>query len=162
VFPGGAAEANKTAAEKYSLVWRERYGFVRMAALHGYSITPFGLVGPDDWYDHVLESQDLLNSRLGKMLAQMGLTEGLREDLIPPLPAGLFATLIPKPQRCFIAFGEPIAVPDYRGKKRVPVAVQHSVREQTATSVEQLIAAMLRLRRRKKHEEGWLRRFLTR
>ena len=50
IFPGGAAEANKTAEEKYSLVWRERTGFVRMAAQHGYNITPFGLVGPDEWF----------------------------------------------------------------------------------------------------------------
>ena len=35
VFPGGAAEANKPADKKYELVWRERYGFVRMAAQHG-------------------------------------------------------------------------------------------------------------------------------
>ena len=71
VFPGGAAEANKTADEKYSLVWRERYGFVRMAAQHGYNITPFGLVGPDDWYDHAMEGRELLDSRLFKLLRRL-------------------------------------------------------------------------------------------
>ena len=42
------------------LVERQRYGFVRMAALHGYNITPFGLVGPDDWFDHVVEGKDVV------------------------------------------------------------------------------------------------------
>lgn len=162
VFPGGAAEANKTAAEKYNLVWRERYGFVRMAAQHGYNITPFGLVGPDDWFDHRIEGRDLLDTRLGKLLTRMGVTEGLREDLLPPLPAGVFSTLLPKPQRCFLAFGEPVSVPDCRGKKTVPISVQKSVREETAARVEQLVADMLLLRAQRKHEESWVRRLLTR
>jgi 1-acyl-sn-glycerol-3-phosphate acyltransferase len=162
VFPGGAAEANKTAEEKYNLVWRQRYGFVRMAAQHGYNIAPFGLVGPDDWFDHRIEGRDLLDTRLGKLLTRMGVTEGLREDLLPPLPAGVFSTLLPKPQRCFLAFGEPVSVPDCRGKKTVPMSVQKSVREETAAKVEQLVADMLLMRTQKKHEEGWVRRLLTR
>jgi 1-acyl-sn-glycerol-3-phosphate acyltransferase len=162
VFPGGAAEANKTAEEKYNLVWRQRYGFVRMAAQHGYNITPFGLVGPDDWFDHRIEGRDLLDTRLGKLLTRMGVTEGLREDLLPPLPAGVFSTLLPKPQRCFLAFGEPVSVPDCRGKKTVPMSVQKSVREETAAKVEQLVADMLLMRTQRKHEEGWVRRLLTR
>jgi 1-acyl-sn-glycerol-3-phosphate acyltransferase len=117
--------------EKYSLVWRERYGFVRMAAQHGYNITPFGLVGPDDWFDHAIEGKDLLN------------------------------TLIPKPQRCYLSIGEPIQVPDCRGKT-VTKAIQKSVRAETADKVESLIADMLLLRAQQKQDEGWLRRLLTR
>jgi 1-acyl-sn-glycerol-3-phosphate acyltransferase len=161
VFPGGAAEANKTAEEKYSLVWRERYGFVRMAAQHGYNITPFGMVGPDDWWDHAIEGRDLLNSRPVKLLQKLGVIGEIREDLMPPLPRGLFNTLIPKPERCFLAFGEPIEVPDCRGKK-VSMAVQKSVREQTAGSVEELVGDMLKMRARNKHKESAVRRLLTR
>ncbi len=162
VFPGGAAEANKREEEKYSLVWRERYGFVRMAALHGYNITPFGLVGPDDWYDHVFEGKDLLEGWTGKILDSLGLKEKIREDLIPPLPAGMFSTMLPKPHRCFLAFGEPVSVPDLSGKKSVPLNVQKSVREETAARVEELVGDMLLLRAQGKQEESWLRRFLTR
>ena len=161
VFPGGAAEANKTAAEKYSLVWRERYGFVRMAAQHGYNITPFGMVGPDDWWEHAIEGRDILNSRLVKILQKRGLIGEIREDIVPPIPRGLFNTLLPKPQRCFLAFGEPIEVPDRRGKT-VSKAVQQSVRQQTAAAVESLVAEMLLKRTREKHTEGALRRYLTR
>jgi 1-acyl-sn-glycerol-3-phosphate acyltransferase len=161
VFPGGAAEANKTVEEKYSLVWRERYGFVRMAAQHGYNITPFGMVGPDDWWDHAIEGRDLLNSRPVKLLQKLGVIGEIREDLMPPIPLGVFNTLLPKPERCFLAFGEPIEVPDCRGRK-VSMAIQRSVREQTAGSVEDLVGDMLMMRARNKHKESMLRRLLTR
>ena len=161
MFPGGAAEANKPEAEKYSLVWRERYGFVRMAAQHGYNITPFGLVGPDDWYDHAIEGKELLDTKLFKLLRRLGVVDDIREDLIPPVPRGLFNTFLPKPQRSFLAFGEPIEVPDRRGKT-VTKSIQHAVRAETAASVEKLVADMLLMRAQNKHEEGALRRFLTR
>jgi 1-acyl-sn-glycerol-3-phosphate acyltransferase len=161
VFPGGAAEANKRVEEKYSLVWRERTGFVRMAAQHGYNITPFGMVGPDDWWDHAIEGHELLHSRPVKLLQKLGLLGEIREDLVPPLPRGLFNTLLPKPERCFLAFGEPIKVPDCRGKN-VSKSIQKSVRDKTAECVEDLVADMLLLRTQNKHKEGTLRRLLTR
>ncbi|MDH4040645.1 MAG: acyltransferase family protein [Gammaproteobacteria bacterium] len=161
VFPGGAAEANKTAQEKYSLVWRERYGFVRMAARHGYNITPFGMVGPDDWWDHAIEGRDLLQSRLVKLLQKMGVIGDIREDIVPPIPRGLFNTLLPKPERCFLAFGEPVEVPDCRGRE-VSMAVQKSVRTRTAEAVESLVGDMLLMRAQNKHKEGMVRRLLTR
>jgi 1-acyl-sn-glycerol-3-phosphate acyltransferase len=161
VFPGGAAEANKTAEEKYSLVWRERYGFVRLAAQHGYNITPFGMVGPDDWWDHAIEGRDLLKSRLVKLLQKRGIIGEIREDLMPPIPRGLFNTLLPKPERCFLAFGEPIEVPDCSGKN-VSKAIQKSVRTQTSDAVESLVSDMLLMRAQTKHNEGMVRRLLTR
>jgi 1-acyl-sn-glycerol-3-phosphate acyltransferase len=161
VFPGGAAEANKPADEKYSLVWKERYGFVRMAAQHGYNITPFGMVGPDDWWDHAIEGRDLLHSKPVKLLQKLGVIGDIREDIVPPIPRGLFNTLLPRPQRCFLAFGESIEVPDCREKK-VSRAVQKSVREQTAGAVESLVSDMLLARAQDRHNEGRIRRLLTR
>jgi 1-acyl-sn-glycerol-3-phosphate acyltransferase len=160
VFPGGAAEANKSAQEKYSLVWRQRYGFVRMAAQHGYNITPFGMVGPDDGWDHVVEGHDILQSKLVKLLQKMGLIGDIREDLVPPIPSGMFNTLIPRPEPCFLAFGEPIEVPDCRGK-RVTKAIQKSVQEQTADAVESLVSDMLLMRAQNEQSEGVIRRLLT-
>ena len=37
VFPGGAYEAVKPVSELYELHWKERLGFVKLAALHGYT-----------------------------------------------------------------------------------------------------------------------------
>ncbi|PLW70569.1 lysophospholipid acyltransferase family protein [Pseudohalioglobus lutimaris] len=161
VFPGGAGEANKTAGEKYTLKWRERYGFVRMAAQHGYNITPFGTVGPDDWWDHAMEGEELLNSKLVKLLQKRGIVGDIRPDLVPPIPRGLFNTLLPKPEPCYLAFGEPIEVPDCTGKA-VSKRIQSSVREATAASIEGLVADMLLMRSQDKQNQGFMRRLLTR
>jgi 1-acyl-sn-glycerol-3-phosphate acyltransferase len=162
IFPGGAAEANKTAAQKYSLQWRERYGFVRLAAQHGYDITPFGLVGPDDFYDHLIEGNELLESRIGKLLTRLGVnTKDMREDLFPPIPSGLFSTMLPKPQHCYLAFGDVVEVPEFRNEA-MPEDVQRAVRDEIAGKVDGLIRDMLLLRAQRRQSEGWLRRLLTR
>jgi 1-acyl-sn-glycerol-3-phosphate acyltransferase len=162
VFPGGAAESNKSAEDKYSLQWRERYGFIRLAAEHGYNITPFGLVGPDDFYDHRIEGNELMDTPLGKLLTWLGVVEkeGMREDLFPPVPSGLFASLLPKPQHCYLAFGEPVDIPEHRDEA-MPQHLQHSLREEVAGRVEGLIRDMLLLRTQQRQNEGWLRRMLT-
>ena len=159
VFPGGAVESTKPESEKYTLCWRERYGFVRMAAQHGYDIMPFGMVGPDDCYHHLMERDELLDSWPGRLLARWGLTEDLREDILPPLPLGLFNTLIPRPQPAFLAFGDPVEVPSYRGKN-VPKGVLTSARAETAAQVEALVRDMLVLRAQNRHRNGWLRRIM--
>jgi 1-acyl-sn-glycerol-3-phosphate acyltransferase len=162
VFPGGAAESNKSAADKYSLQWRERYGFIRLAAEHGYNITPFGLVGPDDFYDHRIEGNELMDTPLGKLLTWLGVVdkEGLRDDLFPPVPSGLFSSLLPRPQHCYLAFGEPVDIPEHRDEA-MPEQLQHSLREEIAGRVEDLIRDMLLLRTQQRQSEGWLRRMLT-
>jgi 1-acyl-sn-glycerol-3-phosphate acyltransferase len=163
VFPGGSHESLKPASKKYTLQWRERHGFVRMAAEHGYNITPFGLVGPDDFYDHLIESHEFLDSWPGKLLKRAGvITDAWREDLLPVIPRGMFSTLLPKPQACYLAFGEPIKVQDCRGKKTVPRALQKKMRQETADSIHDLLKDMLLLRTQEKEKQGLIRRFLTR
>lgn len=161
VFPGGAAESNKTAADKYSLQWRERFGFLRLAAEHGYGITPFGLVGPDDFYDHLVEGDEIMQTPLGKLLTWLGVnTDGLREDLFPPIPSGLFSSLLPKPHPCYLAFGETVDVPQHRGEE-LPEGLLSSLRDEVAGRVEGLISDMLLLRTQERQNESWLRRLLT-
>jgi hypothetical protein len=91
----------------------------------------------------------------------MGVIGEIREDIMPPVPRGLFNTLLPKPERCFLAFGEPIEVPDCSGTK-VSRAIQKTVRQLTADGVESLISDMLLMRAQNKHNEGTIRRLLTR
>jgi 1-acyl-sn-glycerol-3-phosphate acyltransferase len=159
VFPGGAAESTKAESEKYTLHWRQRYGFVRMAAQHGYDIMPFGLVGPDDCYHHLLEGHQLLDTWPGKLLTRWGLTEGVRDDILPPLALGLFNTPIPRPQPTFLAFGDLVEVPNYRGKN-VPKGVLTSARAETAAQIESLVRDMLVLRAQSTHRNSWLRRIM--
>jgi 1-acyl-sn-glycerol-3-phosphate acyltransferase len=162
VFPGGAAEANKPEEKRYSLVWRERYGFLRLAAKHGYNITPFGMVGPDEGWEHVIEGEDILHSKLLKLLQRMGLVGDIRDDILPPIPRGVLNTWIPRPQHCYLAFGEAVEVPDRRGKKGISERIQKSIRKQIANSIESLVDEMLTMRALHRSEESALRRLLTR
>ena len=100
-----------------TLRWRHQ-GIGRIKALfeHGYNITPFGVVGADECFDHAMERDELMDTRFGKLLSD----RGVRPDMIPPIPKGVFSTLIPKPQHTYIAFGEPVVVPDHSGKNSVP------------------------------------------
>jgi 1-acyl-sn-glycerol-3-phosphate acyltransferase len=161
VFPGGAHEAVKPSAEKYTLQWRERYGFVRLAAKHGYTIMPLAMVGPDEFFGHLMEGQDLPESALGKLLKRMGvLTDDTRTDLLPPIPVGALGTLIPKPQRCYIQFGEPVDLASYAGK-RLTKKQQQSIRDAVAAQIEAMLRDLLLLRAQQKGENGFLRRLLT-
>ncbi len=162
VFPGGAVEANKTLDKRYTLCWRERYGFVRLAALHGYTIVPFCTVGPDEMFDRIMEGHELPGSNLGKLLKRVGLlTDDARQDLMPPVPKGLFNTLIPKPQRCYLAFGDPVDLTEYKGG--VPALdEQKAIRKIVADDIEANIKSLLLLRAQQQDNDGWLRKLLTR
>ncbi|MBN7798062.1 lysophospholipid acyltransferase family protein [Parahaliea mediterranea] len=161
VFPGGAHEAVKPASAMYELQWKERYGFVRLAAAHGYTIMPFGIVGPDEFYDHWIESEELPNTPLGALLRRFGLLDGdTRTDMLPPIPRGSLGTLLPRPQRCFLGFGEPVDLAAYAGKTPTK-AQQRKIRERVATEIETQLAELLRVREQRRREDGLLRRILT-
>jgi 1-acyl-sn-glycerol-3-phosphate acyltransferase len=161
VFPGGAHEAVKPASEIYELQWKERYGFVKLAAKHGYTIMPFGMVGPDEFYGHLLEGQDLPDSRLGQLLQRLGLlTEDTRADVLPPIPVGALGTLIPKPQRCYIGFGDPIDLSAEKGK-RLGKQRLRAIRSEVAEQIEIQLAELLFAREQHKGKDSLLRRILT-
>jgi 1-acyl-sn-glycerol-3-phosphate acyltransferase len=162
VFPGGAHEATKTEAQRYSLQWKERYGFVRMAAKHGYTIMPMAIVGPDEFYDHRVEGEDLPDTAIGQLLKRAGLlTENTRTDMLPPIPSGALGSLIPKPQRCYVQFGKPVRTKQYAGK-RVAKKTLMGVREKVARQIEGMLDQLLALRDEDRNQEGWLRALLTR
>ena len=161
VFPGGAHEDVKPASSVYELQWKERYGFVRLAAKHGYTIMPFGLVGPDEFYGHYMEGQDLPDSRLGQLLKRMGLLDDdIRSDILPPIPVGALGTPLPKPQRCYLGFGDPISLSQYKGKnltsKRLKI-----IRAEVAEQIETQLAELLFAREQHKGKDSLLRRILT-
>jgi 1-acyl-sn-glycerol-3-phosphate acyltransferase len=161
VFPGGAYEAVKPASMRYELLWKERFGFVKLAAKHGYTIMPFGLVGPDEFYGHLMEGQDIPDSLLGKLLKRLGLlTDDIRSDILPPIPLGALGSFIPKPQRCYLGFGEPINLAKYAG--RVPTKKQQrDIRAAVAEQIETQLTELLFAREQHKGEDSLLRRLLS-
>ncbi|PLW83221.1 acyltransferase [Kineobactrum sediminis] len=161
VFPGGAHEAVKPSRLRYQLQWKERFGFIKMAAEHGYTIMPFGMVGPDEFYSHLIESEDIPDSLPGKVLRRLGLlTDDTRTDVLPPIPVGALGTLLPKPQRCYIGFGEPVRLARY--KERKPTRAQlRRIRDQVAHEIDQQLAELLLLREQNRRKDSLLRRILT-
>ncbi|MEZ7992223.1 MAG: acyltransferase, partial [Halioglobus sp.] len=128
---------------------------------HGYTIMPFGLVGPDDFYGHLMEGQDLPDSALGKLLAHIGLlNDNTRSDIVPPIPIGSLGTPLPKPQRCYLGFGEPINLSRHKGKA-LPKKTLLSVRAQVAQQIDTQLAELLLIREQDKGKDSLLRRLLT-
>jgi 1-acyl-sn-glycerol-3-phosphate acyltransferase len=161
VFPGGAYEAVKPASEAYELQWKERYGFVKLAAKHGYTIMPFGIVGPDEFYGHLMEGQDLPDSALGQLLKRFGLLDDdIRSDILPPIPIGALGTPFPKPQRCYLGFGEPINLSQFKGETLTKKRLQ-TIRGQVAEQIEIQLAELLFTREQHKGKDSLLRRLLT-
>lgn len=161
VFPGGAHEAVKPSRDIYELQWKERYGFVRLAARHGYTIVPFGMVGPDEFYNHLIEGEDLPDSTLGYLLRRFGLLdENTRSDMLPPIPVGALGTLFPKPKRCYIGFGEPVDLSRFKGRTPT-VKQQRTIRDEVAAEIETQLAELLFARAQQGNSDSLLRRLLS-
>jgi len=169
IFPGGAHEAVKPGRERYRLQWKDRLGFVRLAAELGYTIVPFGMVGPDEFYEYLVDGETIVN-----YLDGLGVwPAGLRRDVVPPLLRGAFGTAMPRPQACYLSFGEPLdlgapqrTTARRSGAKarepRAPTPRQlRAWRDTVAERIEGEISAMLLEREQTRHEHGLLRRAAT-
>jgi 1-acyl-sn-glycerol-3-phosphate acyltransferase len=155
VFPGGAREVNRRKGEAYTLIWKQRTGFARMAIEHGYDIVPFGSVGPDESYKILLDANDLTREGWRRRLAEKtGLMKLTRDgDTIPPIAMGLGPTLIPRPQRYYFGFGQRIRTAHLQGQAG-DKAVVWTVREQVARAVEAQITR-LRHYREEDRTQNW-------
>ncbi|MFK8018385.1 MAG: lysophospholipid acyltransferase family protein [Pseudomonadales bacterium] len=162
VYPGGAHEATKTQEQRYTLQWKQRCGFVKLAAEHGYSIMPVAMVGPDEFYDHRIEGEDLLNTPFARLAQAFGLLDSnIRPDIIPPIPSGLFGSFLPKPQQCFIQFGKPVDLSRYKGKELSRRQLQN-VRNKVSTQLEVMLEELLIAREEKWGIEKLIRSAFTR
>lgn len=161
VFPGGAHEANKPVRNRYTLQWKERTGFIRLAAQHGYTIVPLGMVGPDEWFDRYVEPEDFYNTAFGKMLIKFGVPKEMTHpDITPPLIKGLLGTPLPKPVRCYLGIGKPLDLSEYEGETLTPTR-QKKLRQKVSDELETTIASLLLVQAQEKSEQGLIRRMLT-
>ena len=161
LFPGGAYEANKNLDERYTIQWKQRTGFVRLAARHGVPIVPVGIVGPDEWFGRYMDRNEVANSWLGTLMRKAGASEEfLQSDQVPVIPRGIFGTLLPRPQRAYLSIGEPISTAAHKGKK-ISKARQEALRDLTRERLEKCIADMLLLQAQNRDRVSPLRRFLS-
>ena len=162
VFPGGAREVFKHKGEAYRLIWKERYGFVRLAIEHGYSITPYATVGAEEAFDVLIDSGDYMNTPMGRYLKRWGIADRYLRggEEFPPVVRGLGLTVIPRPERLYFSIGRPIETARYRGEAENREVLRR-VRNRIGRSLEQLIAE-LRAHRARDNRPGTLRRVLNR
>jgi 1-acyl-sn-glycerol-3-phosphate acyltransferase len=134
VYPGGGREIAKFKGEEYRLRWEGRSGFARVAIESDYPIVPVGLVGGDDVYQSLFAR----DSRWGRL--NLSLSEQLsgRADMAMPLVRGVGPTLIPRPQRMYLAFGEPIST--IRPARTNAATWLDTVRDNTRDSLESILA----------------------
>ena len=140
VFPGGGREIAKFKGEEYVLRWQGRTGFARLSVEYSYPIVPVGLVGGD----HVYRSITTREGRWGRL--SQNLTERLsgRSDMAMPLMRGIGPTLIPRPQRMYLRFGNPIHTTKPAGIAEDKWA--NTVKQDTQQSLEKILADLQEIR----------------
>ncbi len=140
VFPGGGREIAKFKGEEYHLNWRGRSGFARIAVENDYPIVPVGLVGGDDVYKSLVTR----DSRLGRLSQAVSTRMTGEPDMAMPPMRGIGPTLIPRPQRMYLGFGEPIST-----AKPEDLSTEDwvaSVRERTQESLKSILSDLLAIR----------------
>ncbi len=140
VFPGGGREIAKFKGEEYHLNWRGRSGFARLAVENDYPIVPVGLVGGDDVYKSLVTR----DSRLGRLSQAVSTRMTGEADMAMPPMRGIGPTLIPRPQRMYLGFGEPIQT-----TKPEDLSTEDwvaSVRERTQESLKSILTDLLAVR----------------
>ena len=158
VFPGGTNEAFKNEGEEYQLIWKERFGFVKMAIENGYPIIPISGLGGDDLYDIILDKEDIMDSFIGEWLKDSGIADKYLRggENIPPILAGLGGTFLPKPKKIYYHFGTPIPTEQYNGETSTDVL--ETIRLQVEIAIYKGMLEMIELKKKegfKKQSQFW-------
>jgi len=146
VFPGGTNEAFKNEGEEYKLIWKQRFGFVKIAIENQYPIIPIAGLGGDEIYDIVLDKHHIMDSFLGKWLKSSGFAKKYLKggENIPPLVKGFHGTFLPKPKKIYYHFGKPIETAQYNGEASKETL--KTVRTQVELAIYKGILEMAKLR----------------
>lgn len=123
LYPGGGHEVMKPASiPRYSLMWKNRLGFARLAIKHGYPIQPCAAVGTEDMLQTLY---DIPASFFRK-------DQFIPVVILPPMAL----------QKVYFWFGEPISTKEYNGEwNNVEYAIE--VRDKTKKSIEAGIQELL-------------------
>jgi 1-acyl-sn-glycerol-3-phosphate acyltransferase len=128
VFPGGAREVNKQRGQRYQLLWRERIGFSRLAIEHGYPIVPFAAVGAEEMLDVIIDRRSLGYGQIARLY------ERLLGFPPPPIVRGVGLTPLPRPERLYFWFGEPIDSRRF-GSRYDDTAAARALRDETRQAI---------------------------
>jgi 1-acyl-sn-glycerol-3-phosphate acyltransferase len=128
VFPGGAGEVFKQRGERYQLKWKERLGFARLAVEFAYPIIPLAQVGVEEMFDILTDDHTPVVGQASRLVRRL---VGLP---LPPIGVGL-GPLLPRPERLYFWFGEPIDTRRFAGKTDDGAALR-AVRDETRAAIE--------------------------
>jgi 1-acyl-sn-glycerol-3-phosphate acyltransferase len=143
VYPGGAREVNKRRGQQYQLLWGERIGFARLAIEQGYPIVPVAAVGADDMLDVTVDQNTPVYGQLAAAYEKvMGFPT-------PPVVRGVGLTGIPRPERLYFWFGEPVDTTRFAGHN--DDAAARTVRDEVKQAV---VAGIQFLRDERDHDPG--------
>jgi 1-acyl-sn-glycerol-3-phosphate acyltransferase len=143
VYPGGGREVAKRKGEAHRLIWKQRMGFARMAIEAGCPVVPFGAVGADDSYDILLDADNPVLAPVRGVVERLG----GRWELTWPLARGVGLTPLPRPERFYYSFGEPLDTTPWAGRQDEPSALR-AVRDRVRDAVEARLAFLLAERER--------------
>ena len=97
VFPGGGREVIKRKGEAYQLIWKQRFGFLKLAQEFNYDIAPFVALGGDEVFDLAFDVNSLLKKKwFQKLLSYPKIDKLLRNgEVIPSIPKNIIPKRIP-------------------------------------------------------------------
>ncbi|AYO53866.1 lysophospholipid acyltransferase family protein [Acinetobacter wuhouensis] len=97
VFPGGGREVIKRKGEAYQLIWKQRFGFLKLAQEFGYEIAPFVALGGDEVFELGFDANVILKQKwFNKLLSNKKIGSFLRQgEVIPSIPTHIIPKRIP-------------------------------------------------------------------
>ena len=97
VFPGGGREVLKREGEQYQLIWKQRYGFLKLAQEFGYDIVPFAALGGDEVFDIGFDANKVVQHQYFQKLLQVPQLSRLlcKGEVIPSLAKHLIPKRLP-------------------------------------------------------------------
>lgn len=149
VYPGGAREVTRRRGEKYKLQWKNRLGFARLAIRHGAQIVPFSSVGAEEALDIVYDADDYKKTRLGQLLTKAG----FRDNLMFPVVKGIGPTPLPRRERLYFHFSEPVDAGVYAGQDTTENA--RELKEEVQARVQDGIAILRTRQQRERRRSVW-------
>ncbi|HMS51765.1 MAG: acyltransferase family protein [Sphingobacteriales bacterium] len=161
VYPGGSREVFKRKGEQHQVIWKQRTGFVKLAIKYGYDIVPLAAYGPDFAYEIIKDSNDILNSFWGRLLNFSGLLNGPLKngERLPPVVKGVGNTIIPRPEKFYFSFGQPITTSLYQNKnnnkEELSDEILFELRQQIIDSIETQMEILKQIRENDQQQVWW-------
>ena len=134
VFPGGSREVFKRRGQQYQLLWRDRMGFARLAIEYGYPVVPCAAVGAEDMLDVIADVDTPVYGEFAR------LAKKVTGFPVPPVVRGVGLTPIPRPERLYFWFGEPVDTTRFAGRNddTAARAVRDEVKQAVMAGIQSL------------------------